>query len=90
MSADGQRIVFVSGSTNLVPGETNKLSDIFIRDLAAGTTTRLSNASPEVSVVNSPKEISLSPDGRIVGYGGNTGGCTGPNTPRQRKPGPPP
>lgn len=36
LSADGTRIAFSSGSTNLVPNDTNGLEDIFVKDLATG------------------------------------------------------
>src|SRR3954453_5363674 len=42
MSGDGSRTAFTSRATNLVPGGTNGLFDIFVRDRAAGTTTRAS------------------------------------------------
>ncbi len=32
MSADGRFVVFTSGATNLVPGDTNGFSDVFVRD----------------------------------------------------------
>jgi hypothetical protein len=31
VSADGRHIVFVSGDTNLVPGDTNGAGDVFVR-----------------------------------------------------------
>src|SRR5439155_24289212 len=34
--------VFTSEATNLVPGDTNGPSDVFVRDRAAGTTERIS------------------------------------------------
>jgi Tol biopolymer transport system component len=42
ISADGRYVVFRSNATNLVPGDTNGLTDIFVRDLLAGTTERVS------------------------------------------------
>ena len=52
VSADGTKVAFLSSATNLVPGDTNNRpdvkgfsqSDVFLRDLTAGTTTRLSVA----------------------------------------------
>lgn len=38
VSDDGQRVAFVSHANNLVAGDTNSDDDIFVRDLAAGTT----------------------------------------------------
>ena len=45
ISADGRFIAFISLADNLVDGDTNHESDIFLRDTARGTTTRL-NVSP--------------------------------------------
>jgi Tol biopolymer transport system component len=42
ISADGRFVVFESAATNLVAGDTNGASDVFLRDLRAGTTTLLS------------------------------------------------
>jgi Tol biopolymer transport system component len=46
ISADGRYIAFTSSATNLVADDTNKLADIFVRDLQA-TTTVLSSRSPD-------------------------------------------
>jgi Tol biopolymer transport system component len=43
ISADGQRLVFSSRATNLVIGDTNRKSDVFLRDAILGRTIRLSN-----------------------------------------------
>lgn len=45
VSADGTRIAFVSHADNLVPEDTNRAADAFVRDLVAGTTTRVSVTS---------------------------------------------
>lgn len=42
ISADGRYVAFSSQATNLVSGDTNGRSDVFIRDRIAGTTTRVS------------------------------------------------
>ena len=42
ISADGRYVAFQSLATNLVHGDTNRLSDVFVRDLARGRTTRVS------------------------------------------------
>jgi hypothetical protein len=45
ISADGRYVGFLSGSTNLVSGDTNGQNDIFLRDLKAHKTRRLSISS---------------------------------------------
>lgn len=42
IDADGTRVVFFSDATDLVPMDGNGFSDVFVRDLRAGTTTRVS------------------------------------------------
>src|SRR5437588_11650664 len=45
VSADGRLLAFASTATNLVDGDTNGQEDVFLRDLANGTTTRVSVAT---------------------------------------------
>lgn len=70
VSADGQRVAFVTDASNLVAGDENGASDVFVRDLEAGTTTLVSwNADltgPGRGASFSPV---LSADGRRVVYG---------------------
>jgi Tol biopolymer transport system component len=40
ISPDGSAVAFTAGSTNLVPGDTNNISDIFVRMVGAGVTYR--------------------------------------------------
>ena len=42
ISADGRFVAFASGAGNLVSGDTNQSSDIFLRDVEAGTTRLIS------------------------------------------------
>lgn len=42
LSPDGRYVSFTSDATNLVPGDTNGVADVFLRDLRAGTTVRTS------------------------------------------------
>jgi hypothetical protein len=67
ISADGQFVVFISNASNLVPGDTNSMSDIFVRDLESATTTRvnLDHAirEPNGSIAS---RVAISADGRHV------------------------
>jgi len=47
ISADGRFVAFYSEATNLVPMDLNGVGDIFVRDLTAGTTERVSVSSHE-------------------------------------------
>lgn len=42
VSLDGRFVSFTSSASNLVTGDTNGVADVFLRDLAAGTTERVS------------------------------------------------
>lgn len=66
LSNDGRFVVFSSDSPNVVAGDTNRRSDIFVRDLLLGTTTRVSIA-PDGSEANGGSgSASISLDGRFV------------------------
>ncbi len=67
MSADGQRIAFVSDKP-LVPEDANRSDDVYVRDLAAGI-TRLVSRTPAGSAANGPSdEPAISADGRRVAF----------------------
>jgi Tol biopolymer transport system component len=61
MSATGASIVFSSDATNLVAGDTNGTTDVFLRDIAQAAPKRLSNSAEY------PKPT-ISPDGNWVSY----------------------
>ena len=65
VSADGTLVAFASGSPNLVAGDTNGVRDVFVRNLATGTTTRVSlGAGGQANGASSNARISA--DGRFV------------------------
>ncbi|MBN2506798.1 MAG: PD40 domain-containing protein [Verrucomicrobia bacterium] len=74
ISSNGQFVAFASTAGNLVPGDTNAASDIFVRDLLAGTTTLISRqlSSHTGPVRPSPfrpcTRPQLSADGRWLAY----------------------
>jgi uncharacterized delta-60 repeat protein len=68
ISANGRYIAFESGSTNLVPGDTNGENDIFLRDMQTGTTTRVSVDSSGVQANSYSHDPAISADGRYVTF----------------------
>lgn len=68
ISADGRYVVFGSLSSNLVAGDTNGQSDIFVRDTLLGTTTRVSLNSSGAQSIGSAVNPDMTPDGRYVIY----------------------
>ncbi|MGD1808263.1 TolB family protein [Dapis sp. BLCC M126] len=68
ISADGRFIAFESSATNLVPGDTNGVRDIFVRDLLNGITTRVSVDIFGNQVSRSSFAATISDDGRFVAF----------------------
>ena len=66
ISADGRYVVFHSYGNNLVDGDTNAVSDVFIHDLQEGTTKRLSIADDGTQGNGSSGIPGFSADGRYV------------------------
>jgi Tol biopolymer transport system component len=68
MSGSGRYVAFQSDASNLVAGDTNSRTDVFLRDTATGTTTRVSvdnagNQSDGASIFPS-----IAGDGRYVAF----------------------
>jgi Tol biopolymer transport system component len=68
LSDDGRYVAFTSCATNLVAGDTNGWSDIFVRDRLTGTTTRVSVDSQGNEGNNCCWGATLSADGRYVAF----------------------
>lgn len=68
MTPDGRFVAFSTNASNLVPGDTNGSTDIFVRDLQAGHTWRASVASDgsEAAPSFTSGNPRLTPDGRFV------------------------
>ena len=72
ISADGKFVAFVSSATNLVTGDTNAVNDIFLRDLTANTTVRVSTDSAGGQQTGGGSVNSnISGDGRYVIFDSN-------------------
>ena len=68
MSADGRFVAFISAATNLVPDDTNGMTDIFVRDRWTETTTRVSVASDGTECNYGAFGPDISADGRYVTF----------------------
>lgn len=67
ISADGNRVAFDSGASNLVENDTNVASDVFVFDRNAGTTVRASvSTNGDESYSNPPTLGGISETGRYV------------------------
>jgi Tol biopolymer transport system component len=68
LSADGRYVTFRSSATNLVPGDTNASSDIFVRDMRQGVTTRQSVSASGVQADLNSYAPAISADGRWLAF----------------------
>ena len=62
-SADGSKTYFESTASNLVAGDTNGGTDVFVKDLATGAVTRLSTDASGNQINGSQGPFALSADG---------------------------
>jgi Tol biopolymer transport system component len=77
ISADGRFVVFDSGASNLVPGDTNNAPDAFVHDLRTGTTERVSVRSGGAECPGGGTGPLLSQHGRFVAFTSGTATCEG-------------
>ena len=68
ISADGHFVAFSSGSFDMVPGDTNGLRDVFVRDVVSETTRRVSIASNGAQAAGWSNALALSDDGNNVAF----------------------
>jgi Tol biopolymer transport system component len=67
--ADASHVVFESGASDLGPADANGVPDIYMRDLAAGTTALVSiNADGTTAADGGGTAPAFSPDGRRVAF----------------------
>lgn len=72
ISADGRFVAFTSNATNLVAGDTNGQSDVFVKDRQTGSTTRVSISSTGAQGNGWCIRASISPNGRYVAFGSSS------------------
>src|SRR6476661_5542479 len=68
ISAHGRWVAFESDATNLVPNDTNGVSDVFVHDNVSGTTERVSVAANGAQLAAPSSDPSISDDGRRVAF----------------------
>ena len=68
VSSDGRYVAFSSDATNLVAGDTNGVTDVFLHDTTTGTTTRVSVDSVGTEGNGNSNNTSISSDGRYVAF----------------------
>jgi Tol biopolymer transport system component len=68
INRDGRYVAFKSTSTNLVPGDTNGGSDVFLRDRVNQTIERVSVTTAGGQAKSGSGSPAISADGRIVAF----------------------
>jgi Tol biopolymer transport system component len=84
ISADGRYVAFASDASNLVMGDDNEASDIFVYDRVSGVTERASVDSSGAEAHGYSGSPAISADGRFVAFdsiapdlvSGDTNSCT--------------
>ncbi len=71
ISGDGRYVSFWSDASNLVAGDTNNKSDIFVHDLTTGQTTSVSVNNSLLRYSGCSYNSSVSSDGRYVAFSAN-------------------
>lgn len=69
VSIDGRFVVFESTASNLVPGDTNGVSDIFYKDTLNGAITRISTDAAGNQLNGRSWAPKMTPDGHYVVFG---------------------
>ena len=73
ISGDGRFVAFESAASNLVPGDTNGESDVFVHDRQTGATERVSVDSASSQADAGSDAPSISGDGRFVAFESKAG-----------------
>ncbi len=68
ISPDGRFVAFESWSSSLVPGDTNGVTDVFLRDRQLGTTERVSLGAGGMQADGESVDPTVSADGRCVAF----------------------
>ncbi len=68
ISADGRIVAFTTSATNVVPGDTNAVGDVFVRDRQTHVTERASVNSSGAQGNRVSYSPSISADGRFVAF----------------------
>ncbi|WP_395695184.1 TolB family protein [Nocardioides sp.] len=68
ISADGRYVAFTSDATNLVPGDTNGVTDVFVKDTWTHSVERVSVATDGTQGTEESVSPAISADGRFVVY----------------------
>ncbi|MGH7942944.1 MAG: hypothetical protein ACREFR_17945, partial [Limisphaerales bacterium] len=68
ITPDGRYVVFASDASNLTPGDTNGIANVFVRDLQTGMTTLVSTGAVSAGLWPGSVSPVISQDGRYVAF----------------------
>ena len=68
LAGDGSRVVFVSDASNLAPGDTNGVSDVFVRNTTTKATSLVSVATSGALADAASSDAVISASGRYVAF----------------------
>jgi Tol biopolymer transport system component len=68
LSADGGLLTYWSNASNFVPGDSNKVGDVFVFNRSDGSTSRISVGPEDEGGDGMSSDPSMSPDGRYVAF----------------------
>ena len=68
ISGDGSKIAFVSIAKNLVAGDTNRVSDVFVFDVATSQISRISVSPEGIQGDGASSEPSISHNGNLIAF----------------------
>jgi len=68
ISATGRYVAFYSAATNLVSGDTNGTSDVFVHDMVTGSTKRVSVTSSGGQANDESNLNAISADGNVIAF----------------------
>lgn len=71
ITPDGRYVGFTSDASNLVPGDTNNVGDVFVRDMTAGSVTRISVGAGGAQGNSTSFTCALSANGRYAAFSSN-------------------
>lgn len=68
ISADGKIVAFESSASNLVPGDTNGVRDVFVYEIETGLLERISVTAGGAQTMSQSYDVTISGDGRYVAF----------------------
>lgn len=80
INGDGRYVAFDSLASNLVSGDTNGTSDVFVRDRTGATTARVSVTTGGAQGSGPSNAPAISPDGRYVAFESRAANLTAGDT----------